>query len=93
MPVFIDGTAIEVDGHLFEGAGKGYNGEPQLWLHNVFLGGLWASGLLHPGGVDVAKGWQTQLADDVTPVATGGYAGLATGRQRLLSWRPGPVLY
>ena len=68
VPVFIDGTAIEVDGHLFEGAGKGYNGEPQLWLHNVFLGGLWASGLLHPGGVDVAKGWQTQLADDVTPL-------------------------
>lgn len=72
VPVFVDGTAIEVDGRLFECAHKGYNGEPQLWLHNVFVGGLWASGQLHPGGVDVAKGWQTQLAEDVAPLLPGG---------------------
>lgn len=65
VPVFIDGTAIEVDGRLFEGAGKGYDGTMQYWLHTVFLGGLWASGRLHPGGVDVAKGWQEQLEQDV----------------------------
>ena len=57
VPVFVDGTAIEVDGRLFEGAHKGYNGELPYWLHSVFLGRLWASGELHPGGVDVAKGW------------------------------------
>ncbi len=66
VPVFVDGTAIEVDGRLFEHARKGYNGEQQYWLHNVFLGGLWASGLLHPGGVDVACGWEDQLADLAT---------------------------
>jgi len=68
VPVFIDGTAIEVDGDLFEGARRGYNGEVQYWLHSVFVGGLWASGRLHPGGVDVAKGWREQLDHDVAPV-------------------------
>lgn len=72
VPVFVDGTAIEVDGRLFECVHKGYNGEPQLWLHNVFVGGLWASGQLHPGGVDVAKGWQSQLAEDVAPLLSSG---------------------
>ena len=68
VPVFIDGTAIEVDGRLFEGAAKGYNGEVQYWLHGVFIGGLWVSGRLHPGGVDVAKGWREQLEEDVAPL-------------------------
>ncbi len=68
VPVFIDGTAIEVDGRLFEGAAKGYNGEVQYWLHGVFIGGLWVSGRLHPGGVDVAKGWREQLDEDVAPL-------------------------
>ena len=72
VPVFVDGTTIEVDGRLFEGARKGYNGEPQYWLHNVFVGGLWASGALHPGGVDVAKGWETQLREDVAPLLPSG---------------------
>lgn len=66
VPVFVDGTAIEVDGRLFEHARKGYNGEQQYWLHSLFLGGLWASGLLHPGGVDVARGWEMQLAELAT---------------------------
>lgn len=68
VPVFVDGTAIEVDGRLFEGAGKGYAGSLQYWLHGVFVGGLWASGRLHPGGVDVAAGWREQLAHDVAPL-------------------------
>lgn len=72
LPLFIDGTAIEVDGDLFENAARGYNGEMQLWLHNVFLGGLWVSGRLHPGAVDVAKGWREQLAEDVAPVIPAG---------------------
>lgn len=68
VPVFVDGTAIKVDGRLFEGAGKGYDGSLQYWLHGVFVGGLWASGRLHPGGVDVAAGWREQLAHDVAPL-------------------------
>lgn len=68
LPVFVDGTAIEVEGELFEDAGRGYDGELQYWLHGVFLGGLWASGRLHPGGVDVARGWREQLDRDVAPI-------------------------
>ena len=36
--------------------------------HGIFVGGLWASGRLHPGGVDVAAGWREQLAHDVAPL-------------------------
>ncbi|MDZ7670959.1 MAG: hypothetical protein U5Q16_16620 [Gammaproteobacteria bacterium] len=68
VPLFIDGTAIEVDGDLFEGARRGYDGAVQYWLHGTFLGGLWVSSRLHPGGVDVAKGWREQLDRDVVPV-------------------------
>jgi hypothetical protein len=66
--VFVDGTAIEVDGSYVEGVRPGYNREPQLWLHNVFVGNLWASQRLFPGGVDVAEGWQEQLIWDVAPL-------------------------
>lgn len=72
VPLFIDGTGIEVDGELFEGAARGYDGAVQYWLHSVFLGGLWASGRLHPGGVDVARGWREQLTEDVVPVIPAG---------------------
>ncbi len=72
VPLFIDGTAIEVDGHLFEGARRGYDGTVQYWLHGTFLGGLWVSSRLHPGGVDVAKGWREQLDRDVAPVIPAG---------------------
>jgi hypothetical protein len=68
VPVFVDGTAIEVDGSYVEGVRPGYNKEPQLWLHNVFVGNLWASQRLLPGGVDVAQGWQEQLIWDVAPL-------------------------
>ena len=67
VPVFVDGTAIEVDGALFEKAAKGYDGTRQYWLHGVFAGPLWASGRLRPGGVDVAGGWRRQLDRDVAP--------------------------
>jgi len=72
VPVFIDGTAIEVDGAYVEGVRPGYNREPQLWLHSVFVGNLWASQRLLPGGVDVAEGWQEQLIWDVTPLIAEG---------------------
>ena len=65
VPVFIDGTAIEVDGNLFEEARRGYDGARQYWLHGVFVGSLWASGRLHPGGSDVAGVWREQLDSDV----------------------------
>lgn len=68
VPVFVDGTAIEVDGDLFEGAAQGYDGTMQYWLHGVFVGGLWASARLHPGGVDVTRGWHEQLEQDVAPL-------------------------
>ena len=61
VPVFVDGSAIEVDGALFEGAGKGYDGTMQYWLHGVFVGPLWVSGRLHPGGVGVTRGWRDDL--------------------------------
>jgi hypothetical protein len=72
IPVFLDGTAIEVDGAYVEGVRPGYNREPQLWLHNVFVGNLWASQRLLPGGVDVAEGWQEQLIWDVAPLIAEG---------------------
>lgn len=72
VPVFLDGTAIEVDGAYGEGVRPGYNGQPQLWLHNAFVGNLWASQRLLPGGVDVAEGWQEQLMWDVAPLLEAG---------------------
>jgi hypothetical protein len=68
--VFIDGSAIEVTGRYYEEARKGYSGVPQYWLHGIFVGGLWASGRLCPGGVDVVAGWREQLDHDVLPVLT-----------------------
>jgi hypothetical protein len=72
VPVFLDGTAIEVDGTYVEGVRAGYNGEPQLWLHNVFVGSLWASQRLLPGGGDVTEGWQEQLMWDTAPLLAEG---------------------
>ena len=68
VPVFMDGSALEVSGRLFEGAKKGYNGEYQYWLHSVFVGGVWVSGRLNEGGVGVTLGWQEQLEKDVAPL-------------------------
>ena len=72
LPVFVDGTAIEVDGALFEKARVGYDGTRQYWLHGVFVGSLWASGRLRPGGGDVAGGWRRQLERDVAPLLPDG---------------------
>ena len=53
VPVFIDGTGIEVQGKHFEKAAVGYNGERQYWLHSVFVGRAWVSARLNAGGTGV----------------------------------------
>lgn len=59
--MFVDGTEIEVGGELFEGAGRSYDAERALLLHGAFVGGLWSSGQLHPGGVHAAHGWRERM--------------------------------
>ena len=66
IPVFIDGSGIEVGGRKFEGAGKLYTGDTGYWLHNIFIGDLWVSQKLHPGGVGVTYDWKAQMKEDVT---------------------------
>lgn len=61
VPLFIDATAIEVDGRLFERTGRDYNGNRGYWLHGTFLGGLWSAGQLQPGGGRVTLNWRTLL--------------------------------
>lgn len=54
VPVFVDGTGIEVTGEYFDGAGKLYDGSIGYWLHASFVGGLWATQRLQKGGGHVA---------------------------------------
>ncbi len=68
IPVFMDGSAIEVTGRLFEQANWGFTGEDQYWLHGVFIGSAWVSGRLHPGGSTVTGDWRGQLDQDVSPL-------------------------
>jgi hypothetical protein len=56
VPVFVDGTGIEVTGEYFEGAGKLYDGSLGYWLHAAFVGGLWVTQRLQKGSGDVAQG-------------------------------------
>lgn len=70
VPVFVDGTAIEVYGEHYEQAGRGYNGQEQYWLHGVWVGRLWASQQLFPGGVDVSHGCE-ELLGAVAPMVAG----------------------
>ena len=63
IPIFTDGSGIEVEGRYFEGAAPGYNGEPQYWLHSIFIGKLWVSQRFWPGGVGVSRGWRPQLQE------------------------------
>jgi len=55
LPIFIDGTAIEVYGKYFEKAERLYNGEQGFWLHGVFVGNLWVKQKLLPGNVEVVE--------------------------------------
>ena len=63
VPVFMDGSGIEVSGDYSEGAGELYDGSVGYWLHGVFVGPLWTAQRLWPGGVDVARGWKEQLQE------------------------------
>jgi hypothetical protein len=54
VPVFVDGTGLEVTGEYFDGAGKLYDGSIGYWLHASFVGGLWATQRLQKGGGHVA---------------------------------------
>jgi len=67
VPVFVDGTAIEVYGDYFEGARCGYSEQLQYWQHSVYVGRLWVSQELRPGGVGVTFGWRKQL-EEVRPL-------------------------
>ena len=67
VPVFVDGTGIEVDGRLFEHAARLCTGERGYRLHGIFVGGLWVGGRLRPGG-DVACGWKGRMKRDPAPL-------------------------
>lgn len=68
LPLFLDGSEIEVTGRHFEQAAVGYTGNKQYWLHSIFIGHLWVSGRLNPGASDVCIGWREQLENDVAPL-------------------------
>lgn len=63
VPVFVDGTGLEVTGEYFEGAGKLYDGSIGYWLHAAFVGGLWVTQRLQQGGGHVAGGVKELLLE------------------------------
>ncbi len=71
VPVFGDGTGIEVEGQLCENAGRGYHGEQQSWLPSVCGGAAWVSARLNAGGTDVQGDGREQLDRDAAPWLTG----------------------
>ena len=87
VPVFVDGTEIEVGGELFEGSGRSWGAERALVLHGAFVGGLWASGRLHPGGVHAAHGWREQMESDVVPLLPEGTPVWVRADNAYYSWR------
>ena len=72
VPVFVDGTGIEVQGHHCEGMARGYNGEKQDWLHSVVVGAAGVSARLNEGATDGQGDWQVQLETNVAPLLTAG---------------------
>ncbi len=82
VPVFVDGTGIEVEGQLFENAERGCNGERQYWLHSVFVGVAWVSAQLNAGGTDVRGGLAGAAGPGCGTLADRAAAGGAAGRQR-----------
>ncbi len=71
VPVFVDGTGIEVSGEYFEGAGKLYDGSLGYWLHAAFVGGLWVTQRLQKGGVHVAHGVKELLEETAAMLGEG----------------------
>ena len=68
VPLFLDGTAIEVTGERFEGAAQSYGDGEQYWMHAAFVGKLQVSGRLASGTTDSVGDWRTQLQEDIAPV-------------------------
>ncbi len=64
MPVFGDGSGIDVEGQLIENAACGYHGEQQFWLPSV-CGGV--SARLQAGGPDMLGDGREQLDCDGVP--------------------------
>ncbi len=61
VPVFGDGTGIEVEGQLCEHAERGCRGERQSWLPSVCVEAARGSARLHAGGTDVPENGREQL--------------------------------
>ena len=72
VPVFVDGTGIEVQGHHCDGTARGSNGEKQYWLHSVFVGAAWVSARLNEDATDGQGDWREQLETDVAPLLAAG---------------------
>jgi hypothetical protein len=71
VPVFVDGTGLEVHGQYFEGAGKLYNGSLGYWLHAAFVGGLWVTQRLQNGSVHPAHGVNDLLEETASMIGQG----------------------
>ena len=84
VPVFIDGTGIEVQGKHFEKAAVGYNAGRQYSLRAVFVGRAWASARLHADGTDVKGGLCGATRRGREPVAAGRSAGVGAGGRGVL---------
>ena len=87
VAVFVDGAEIEVGGELFEGAGRSWGAERALAPRGAFIGGLWASGRPHPGGVHPPHGWREQMESDVAPLPPEGTPVWVRADNARCSWR------
>ena len=68
VPIFLDGTAIEVQGRNFAGAKTIYTNQRALWLYAAFIGRLQVSGRLCAATSDAAGDWRRQVKRDVVPL-------------------------
>jgi hypothetical protein len=71
VPVFVDGSGIEVTGDYFEGAGKLYDGSTGYWLHAAFVGGLWVTQRFQRGGGHVAHEVKDLLKETAEMIGEG----------------------
>ena len=68
VPLFWDGTAIQVYGKHIKEAAQTYGETDQYWVRGVFLGPLQIGGHLAPGHEDAVGDWQMQLTEDIDPL-------------------------
>ena len=71
VPVFVDGTGLEVEGQYFEGAGKLYDGSVGYWLHASFVGRLWVTQRMQKGGGHPAHEVKELLEETAAMVGQG----------------------